>query len=63
MNQNEIKSINQFSQNLSMQNMERITHVLGGDDGSKEPNAVMKAYNLYEQRQNEAIRNLFESLR
>jgi len=37
-------------QNLP-KNLNGITHVLGGDNGSKEPNLVMIAYNTYQERE------------
>ena len=40
-----------------------ITHVLGSDNGSKEPNAVMIAYNAYQERERQAIQNYLNSWR
>ena len=37
-------------QNLP-KNLNGITHVLGGDNGSKEPNLVLIAYNAYQERE------------
>ena len=41
---------NGLSQNLP-KDLNEITHVLGGDDGSGKPNAVMVAYNTYQERE------------
>jgi hypothetical protein len=53
---------NGLSQNLP-KDLKAVSHVIGGDDGSKEPNAVMIAYNAYQERERQAIQNYLNSWR